>query len=297
MRRKDQGRSGKEENMPLWDSVQRGLEKASQEAARIARTQRLRNTLDGLTRQANTQSNNLIDKALELFTAGQLTQSELLPICQELTSLRQQINDAQMELKQIQASQPPAAATTGQVEGPVTYPPTMPMSIPYTPAESSGDLPPTIYAPPPPGYQSYLESVGGDVTAPPPPYIGPLTISSMETVMMGTDKASSPATPAVPQAANQTCPACRTEIQPGHAFCSNCGTPVQNSDALQLPTMRASAAEPAYAGDQGTVRAGTAEAPYMGGDETVRADAPFSGNATPAPVQQPGTADASSSGE
>lgn len=284
--------------MPLWDSVHRGLEKASQEAARIARTQRLRSTIDGLTRQANTQSTNLIDKALELFTAGQLMQSELLPICQELVSLRQQINDAQIELKQTQAMQPPAVATAGQVEGPVTYPPTMPMSIPYTSAESSGDLPPTIYAPPPPGYQSYLESVGGsDVTAPPPPDIGPLTISSIETVMMGAGTAGSPLTPAVPQPASQTCPACRTEIQPGHAFCSNCGTPVQNSDALHLPTMRASAAESAYAGDQGTVRAGTAESPYVGGDETVRADAPFSANASPAPAQQPGTADASSSGE
>ena len=282
--------------MPLWDSVQRGLEKASQEAARIARTQRLRNTIDGLTRQANTQSNNLIDKALELFTAGQLIQSELLPICQELVSLRQQINDAQTELKQIQASQPPAAATTGQVEGPVTYPPTMPVSMPYTPAESSGDLPPTIYALPPPGYQSYLESVGGgDVTAPPPPDIESLTISSMETVMMGKDAAGSPATPAVPQSTSQTCPACRTEIQPGHAFCPNCGTPVQNSDALHLPTVRASAAEPIYAADQGTVRAGAAEAPYAGGDETVRADTTFSGNITP--EQQTGPADASSSGE
>jgi hypothetical protein len=296
MRRKNQGRSGKEENMPLWDSVHRGLEKASQEAARIARTQRLRNTLDGLTRQSNTQSNNLIDKALELFTAGQLTQSELLPICQELVSLKQQINDAQMELKQIQASQPPATATTGQVEGPVTYPPTMPMSLPYTPPVSSGDLPPTIYAPPPPGYQSYLESVGGgDVTAPPPPDIESLTISSMETVMMGKDTAGSPAAPAVVQPANQLCPACRTEIQPGHAFCPNCGTPVQNSDALHLPTVRASAAESIYDVDQGTVRAGAAEPPYAGGDETVRADTTFSGNVTPA--QQTGTADASSSGE
>ncbi len=290
------GKIRQEENMPLWDSVQRGLEKASQEAARIARTQRLRNTIDGLTRQANTQSNNLIDKALELFTAGQLIQSELLPICQELVSLRQQINDAQTELKQIQASQPPAAATTGQVEGPVTYPPTMPVSMPYTPAESSGDLPPTIYAPPPPGYQSYLESVGGgDVTAPPPPDIESLTISSMETVMMGKDTAGEPATPAVPQPTSQTCPACRTEIQPGHAFCPNCGTLVQNSDALHLPTMRASAAESIYAAGQGTVRAGAAEAPYAGGDETVRADTTFSGNVTP--EQQTGPADASSSGE
>ena len=256
--------------MPLWDSVHRGLEKASQEAGRIARTQRLRSTIDGLTRQANTQSTNLIEKALELFTSGQLMQSELLPICQELVSLRQQINDAQMELKQLQASQPPAPATGSQVEGPVTYPPTMPMSIPYTPAESSGDLPPTVYAPPPPGYQSYLASVGGDVTAPPPPGVGPLTISSMETVITGQDTAGSPVTPAVSQA----CPACGTEIQPGHAFCSNCGTPVQNSDAPYLPTVRASVAEPAYASDQGTVRAGTTEPPYVGGDETVRADAP-----------------------
>ena len=260
--------------MPLWDSVHRGLEKASQEAARIARTQRLRSTIDGLTRQANTQSTNLIDKALELFTTGQLMQSELLPICQELVSLRQQINDAQSELKQIQATQPPVTATTGQVEGPVTYPPTMPMSLPYTPLESSGDLPPTIYASPPAGYQSYLESVGSDVTAPPPPDIESLTISSMDTVMMGKDTAGSPATPAVPQPVSQTCPACRTEIQPGHAFCSNCGTPVQNSDALHLPTMRASAAESIYVVDQGTIRAGTAEPPYTGGDETVRADTP-----------------------
>lgn len=275
--------------MPLWDSVQRGLEKASQEAARIARTQRLRNTIDGLTRQANSQSTNLIDKALELFTAGQLIQSELLPICQELASLRQQINDAQMELKQIQASQPPAAATTGQVEGPLTYPPTMPMSLPYILPESSGDLPP------PPGYQSYLESVGGgDVTAPPPPNIESLTISSMETVMMGTDTEGLPAAPAVPQATSQTCPACQTEIQPGHAFCPNCGMPVQNSDELHLPTMRASA-ESIYTTDQGTVRAGTAQAPYSGGDETVRADTTFSGNVTPA--QQTGTADTGSSGE
>src|SRR5215467_2525556 len=278
-------RSGKirqEETMPLWDSVQRGLEKASQEAARIARTQRLRNTIDGLTRQANSQSNNLIDKALELCTAGQLIQSELLPICQELASLRQQINDAQVELKQIQASQPPATATTGQVEGPLTYPPTMPVSLPYTPPDSGGDLLPTMYAPPPPGYQSYLESVGGgDVTAPPPPDIESLTISSMETVMMDKDIAASPTTSAGPHPTNQTCPACRTEIQPGHAFCPNCGTPVQNSDALSLPTMRASAAESIYAVDQGTVRAGAAETPYVGGDETVRADTTFPGNVTP----------------
>src|SRR5438876_6477165 len=93
-----------EEYMPLWDSVQRSLEKASQEAARIAKTQRLRSIIDGLTRQINTQNNSILNKTLDLFIAGQLTQSELLPLCQELANLQQQLNQAQTELKQLQAS-------------------------------------------------------------------------------------------------------------------------------------------------------------------------------------------------
>jgi len=261
--------------MPLWDSVQRGLEKASQEAARIAKTQRLRATIDGLTRQINLQNNTLIDKAMELFTTGQLFQSELLPICQELANLKQQLNDAQIELKLIQTSQPPAAAS--QPEGPVTYPPTMPAgSMPFTPPlEGSGELLPTVYAPPPPGYHPYLDSTGGDTTVPPPPPgLESLTISSMETVIMDTGAPTSLPTSAAPESEKQTCPACRAEIQPGHAFCHNCGMPVQNSDALHLPTVRANPADLAFSDDQGTVRANTGGPAYVGGDETVREDMP-----------------------
>ena len=105
--------------MPLWDSVQRSLEKASQEAARIARTQRLRSIIDGLSRQINTQNNAIVNKAMDLFVSGQLTQSELLPLCQEMMNLHQQLNQAQNELKQLQAqanqsqsSQASALATT-----------------------------------------------------------------------------------------------------------------------------------------------------------------------------------------
>src|SRR5437588_1464702 len=69
-----------EKHMPLWDSVQRSLEKASQEAARMAKTQRLRYTIDGLSRQLSTQNNNIVNKTMDLFRAGELTQSELLPL-------------------------------------------------------------------------------------------------------------------------------------------------------------------------------------------------------------------------
>ncbi|MDQ6662118.1 MAG: hypothetical protein M3Z24_14280, partial [Chloroflexota bacterium] len=82
--------------MPLWDSVHRGLEKASQEASRIARTQRLRSNIDTFARQITTQQSNLLSKTMELFTSGQLTQNELTPLCQELVNLQQQLNQAQM---------------------------------------------------------------------------------------------------------------------------------------------------------------------------------------------------------
>src|SRR5579863_2138341 len=139
--------------MPIWDSVQRGLEKASQEASRIAKTQRLRSTLDTLTRQMNTQSSNLINKTMELYTSGQLTQLELLPLCQELVYLKQQLDDAQNELKQLQVNQP---------SGPMPSISSMP-----TPAEGSYELQPTVYAPPPPTYETYLAGSEG-LTSPPP---------------------------------------------------------------------------------------------------------------------------------
>src|SRR5947209_4421087 len=88
--------------MNLWDSVHRGLEKASQEAARIAKIQRLRGNIDNLSRQIHTHHDNLLRKVLDLFSAGQLTQSELIPLCQELASLQQQLHMFQQELKQLQ---------------------------------------------------------------------------------------------------------------------------------------------------------------------------------------------------
>src|SRR5207248_1277520 len=156
--------------MPLWDSIQRSLEKASQEAARMAKTQRLRSTIDGLSRQISTQSNNIVNKTMDLFSAGELTQSELLPLCQEITNLQQQLNHAQNELKQIQATQPQTSGPQTLPGGQAAYPPT---------GES---LPPNVYAPP--EYQSYLDSTQGGTVPPPPPGVESLTVSSTETIQI-----------------------------------------------------------------------------------------------------------------
>src|SRR5947209_12466331 len=125
-----------EEYMPLWDSVHRSLEKASQEAARIAKTQRLRSTIDGLTRQVNTQHSSIVNKAMDMFIAGQLTTGELYQLCQEMMNLQQQLNQARNELQQIQiqASTPTSQMAEGQGG---------------TALNTSGEgIQPAVYAPP-----------------------------------------------------------------------------------------------------------------------------------------------------
>ncbi len=241
--------------MPLWDSVQRGLEKASQEASRIAKTQRLRSTIDTVSRQMNMQHSNLVNKTMELFTNGQLTQLELLPLCQELVYLKQQLDAAQTELKQIQATQP---------SGPIPSVSSMP-----TPPEGSYELPPTVYAPPPIDYETYLAG-GEDLTPPPPPSAEPYTISAMSTVLM--DAPPPPPTPYDISTDKRLCPACKAELQPEFAFCQNCGTNVQDLESQHLPTARGGMPELAFPSSEQTVQ--------------VEEPSPASGNLAPPPTSE-----------
>jgi hypothetical protein len=228
-----------EESMPLWDSVQRSLEKASQEAARIAKTQRLRSAIDGLSRQVNTQQTMIFNRTMDLFLAGQLTQAELLPLCQELAHFQQQLNQAQFELKQLQNSQ---AGAAGQAQSNT--------SNQSPPAGEVGDGPfPMLYPPAteeqaqsiytPPGFQAYLDSTQGSTVPPPPPGVEAGTVGNLggnlETVLM--TPAGAPAAPL--EADRQLCQVCQAELSPKVAFCHNCGAPVQDVYASHSPTARA----------------------------------------------------------
>jgi hypothetical protein len=258
--------------MNLWDSVHRGLEKASQEAARMARTQRLRAIIDGLTRHINTQHTILIGKTMELYTSGQLTQSELLPICQTLAELQQQIQQAQNELKQLQANPPPPQP---QLQGPGTAPqPGATMLYP-----SPGETVATGIYPPPSDYQPYVDA--GPITAPPPPPgVESLMVSEMERVIappppppsgMAPVQPPAPAPAQVGVASPRYCPVCQAELNPSYAFCHNCGTLVQSNLSSQTATMRAGA-EMAFAAEgQETARATPQAAAETSEQETIRA--------------------------
>jgi hypothetical protein len=231
--------------MPLWDSVQRSLEKASQEAARMAKTQRLRSITDGLIRQISTQNNNLLIKTMDLFSAGQLTQSELLPLCQEITNLQQQLNQAQNELKQIQATQMQTTGPQAQSGTPNPYLTSGPGGTASYP--STGEEPSTsVYAPPPPEYQSYLDSTHGVTFAPPPPGMESPTVSSIETRQINAGVAPPPSP------ATRRCAVCQAELASNNAFCPGCGAPVQDINSPHLPTVRGGSLEQIYPGGQAT---------------------------------------------
>ncbi|HLZ81260.1 MAG TPA: hypothetical protein VKP04_06485 [Ktedonobacteraceae bacterium] len=215
--------------MPLWDSVQRSLEKASQEAARIAKTQRLRSTIDGLTRQINTQQSNILNKAMDMFVAGQLTSSELNPLCQEMMNLQQELYQARNELQQLQAQVSQAQNTMPQAGGPNT------------------PLPPEQVAPP--EYQSYLDSTSSLSVPPPPPGVEPMMTGARENIELNQGYSTSA------PSAKKLCPVCHVELFPNYAFCQSCGAPVQEIDSQHSPTMRAGSGEPIYLGEEATMRA------------------------------------------
>jgi hypothetical protein len=219
--------------MPLWDSVHRGLEKASQEAARIARAQRLRSTSDGVERQIRAQHEMLLQKTMELFARGQLTQPELSVICQELLQLQQQLGQIQAELKQLQANAPQSSSPQ---EGNITA--MQPGAAPISPYQTGmQEEMETVLAPPPPGYQSYLDSTEAVSVPPPPPDIMPVNTENVAQALR--------------------CPVCQSEIEPHHAFCQQCGAPIQSSPHVQQATMRGNRFDvpPPATEEQATIRA------------------------------------------
>lgn len=139
--------------MSFLESIQHGLEKASQEAARITKIQHLRNISDDLTFKASQQGQQLIASAMELYSRRALNQGELTAICQQIATYQQQNSEVQAELQRLQ--HPDESA--GQEAAPIAPPPA---GYPAYPAP-----PPTGY-PPYPAPQANYPAYPGAPTAP-----------------------------------------------------------------------------------------------------------------------------------
>lgn len=87
--------------MSFLESVQHGIEKASQEAARLAKIQHLHSIINDLTKKIDQDNQEILAKVMELFQGEHLTQSELVPFCQQITTYQQQITEVQAEIQKI----------------------------------------------------------------------------------------------------------------------------------------------------------------------------------------------------
>lgn len=168
--------------MSFLESVQHGIEKASQQAARFAKIQHLHQVINDLTFKSGKESQDLLQSVLALFQSGKLTQSELLPACQQILTYQQQIAEVREAIARIQAEAqehaqqqdapppmppPPAAAYPPYPGVPTPPPPGYPLY-----AVPAGNMPPPGYpAYPPPGYPPYAYPPGPGVPVPVPPAV------------------------------------------------------------------------------------------------------------------------------
>jgi hypothetical protein len=284
--------------MNIWDSVHRSLDKASKEAGRIARAQRLRSQMEQVTRQISTQEGTLLHQVMNLFLSGQLTQTELLPLCHELISLQQQLSQAKSELQTLQSQGPlpphlAPAIIPGQQE---MHAP----SVPTTPVTMAGEIAPA------PGYQPFDATIPAIPPPPPPPgpdlqtlhsqetimntlsaapAVDAFTVSTQDTIRMqeGTDAiqphGKEHITPIgrkqqLERINKQYCPHCTIETLPGHSFCQNCGTALLSQENSYLPTAQSSGSIPFYQANQETVFS----SPTSENNEPLDASSPLSGD-------------------
>lgn len=150
--------------MSFLESIQHGLEKASQEAARIAKIQHLHNVVTDLNFKVSQQGQNLVAKAMDMYQQGVLAQGELTTICHQITEYQQQLKEVQEELQRLQTAEDAAAQQAAPaVPAPAGYPGYPP--APPAQAYAAGTVPPgypaypapAVYPPyaPPAGYPGY----------------------------------------------------------------------------------------------------------------------------------------------
>ena len=137
--------------MSFLESIQHGLEKATQEASRIAKIQHLHNVTTDLNFKSSQQGQNLVSKAMEMYHQGILAQGELTAICKQIDDYQQQMAEVQAELQKLQS---PDDDASQQAAPPI---PQVPGAYPAYPQAVPGTVPPgyPAYPAPPAGYPAY----------------------------------------------------------------------------------------------------------------------------------------------
>ena len=137
--------------MSFLESIQQGLEKASQKAAQLTKIQHLHNIANDLTFKASQQGQNLVAKAMEMYRNGTLAQGELTAICQQIATYEQQLGEVNEELERLKSPEDAAQAEMPAPPVATEYPAHLPPPPQGYPA---GTMPPS-YVPYPTPQVSY----------------------------------------------------------------------------------------------------------------------------------------------
>lgn len=174
--------------MSFLESIQHGLEKASQQAARITKIQHLHNVSHDLNFKASQQGQNLVAKAMEMYHNGILAQGELTAICKQIADFQQQLQEVQEELQRLQSD--------GDEQQEIPAPP--PLASDYQGYPQA--------APVQPGYPAY--------PAPPAGYPAPAVAPGYPAYPPQADYPTSPGAPIQPPASAQPVPSSKQPTQP-----------------------------------------------------------------------------------
>ena len=102
----------------LFDRIKSGADKAAFEADRLRRQSQAQGALNKVKNDLNAQTAGIGQKVLALYDAGALAQPELLELCQQLDTLRQQIAGQEAEVERIKQEKPPEAEAPAPAPGP-----------------------------------------------------------------------------------------------------------------------------------------------------------------------------------
>ncbi len=83
--------------------AQKGREIAIRKSERMLRMERLKDEIAGLRRQKDNQLKSLARKVYELYQRNELTQPDLLAMCQELKTVQWQIDEKWTEVNHLKA--------------------------------------------------------------------------------------------------------------------------------------------------------------------------------------------------
>lgn len=102
----------------LFEGIREGAAKAAFEADKLRRITQIRASIRSLKKKLEQEKKKISDAVLQLYDAGEVTQPELLALCEQLAPLRSQIAEKEAEIKRIRQEKPaevPSPALYGHI--------------------------------------------------------------------------------------------------------------------------------------------------------------------------------------